>query len=350
MDSLGSKLLDDGVMIFDGHEHHPTVEGTKMHKRNGYYYLSVPAGGVSTGWELILRSKQIYGPYEEKIALAQGKSTTNGPHQGAWINTQTGEDWFLHFQDKGAYGRIVHLQPMVWKDNFPIMGSDTDGDGTGEPVLKHKKPNVGKSHPIQTPTESDEFNHSKLGLQWQWQANPQPFWAYPFPSKGFLRLNAILLPDSFQNYWDVPNLLMQKFPAETFTATTKLTFHARTEGERVGLMIFGLDYSYLGLRFQNGKLYLSQATCLNADKKSNPETETALTEINTNIIYLRVKVSKGGLCDFSYSIDNQHFTTLGATFKAKEGKWVGAKMGLFCSRVQKINDAGTVDVDWFRVE
>ena len=127
----GTKLLDDGVMVFDGHDKHPTIEGPKFYKRNGYYYIFAPAGGVPTGWELILRSKNIYGPYEEKIVLAQGKSPINGPHQGAWVTTQTGEDWFLHFQDRGAYGRIVHLQPMKWVNDFPVIGVDADGDGTG---------------------------------------------------------------------------------------------------------------------------------------------------------------------------------------------------------------------------
>jgi beta-xylosidase len=349
MDTEAVKLLDDGVMVFDGHDNHPTVEGTKMHKRNGFYYISVPAGGVSTGWELVLKSKNIYGPYDEKIVLAQGKTPTNGPHQGAWITTQTGEDWFLHFQDKGAYGRILHLEPMTWKNDFPIMGNDADGDGTGEPVLTYRKPNVGKTYPIQTPQESDEFSDSKLGLQWQFQANKQPFWVYPFPAKGVLRLNAVLMPDSAKNYWDVPNILLQKFPAETFTATTKVTFNARTEGERFGLMIFGLDYSFLSLVYKEKKYFINQIICLDADKKHKPEQEITPIELKTNTVYMRVKIAKGAICHFSYSLDGQNFRDIGTSFQAKAGKWVGAKVGIFCSRTKKINDAGTADVDWFRI-
>ena len=170
-------------MVFDGHDAHPTVEGPKFYKRNGFYYIFAPAGGVPTGWQLVLRSKNIYGPYEEKIVLAQGNTTVNGPHQGAWVDTQTGEDWFLHFQDKGAYGRIVHLQPMIWKNDFPVIGVDKDGDGTGEPVLTYKKPNVGKTYPIETPPDSDEFDDAKLGLQWQWHANPQPRMGFSVSSR-----------------------------------------------------------------------------------------------------------------------------------------------------------------------
>ena len=146
MNEEGTKLLDDGVIVFDGHEKDPTVEGPKFYKRNGYYYILAPAGGVESGWQLALRSKNIYGPYERRIVLAQGKTKINGPHQGGWVETQTGESWFIHFQDKGAYGRVVHLQPMKWVNDWPIMGVDLDNDGSGEPVLTHRKPNVGRTY------------------------------------------------------------------------------------------------------------------------------------------------------------------------------------------------------------
>ena len=345
----GTKLLDDGVMVFDGHDKHPTIEGPKFYKRNGYYYIFAPAGGVPTGWELILRSKNIYGPYEEKIVLAQGKSPINGPHQGAWVTTQTGEDWFLHFQDRGAYGRIVHLQPMKWVNDFPVIGVDAEGDGTGEPVLTYKKPNVGKTYPIETPPESDEFNASTLGSQWQWHANLQDGWAYLFPSKGVLRMNSVKLPDNFKNLWDVPNLLLQKFPAEEFTATAKVTLTPRFEGEKFGLIVMGLDYSYIGVTNKDGKLNVAQTTSRNADK-ATPESENLPYLLNEKTFYLRVKVEKEAMCSFSFSPDGKTFTNLGVPFKAREGKWIGAKIGFFFTRNATFNDAGSADIDWFHIE
>lgn len=346
----GTKLLDDGVIVFDGHDKHPTVEGPKFYKRNGFYYIFAPAGGVATGWQLILRSKNIYGPYEEKIALAQGKTSINGPHQGAWIDTPTGEDWFLHFQDKGAYGRIVHLQPMTWKNDFPVIGEDRDGDGTGEPVLRYKKPNVGKTFAVETPPDSDEFNDSKLGLQWQWHANQQEAWAYPFPARGVLRMFSVQNPEKYKSLWDLPNLLLQKFPAEEFTATAKVSLTPRFEGEKFGLVVMGLDYSYLGVTNQNGKLLVSQAIARDVDK-GNIETEIAAPlELKEKNFYLRVKIGKGAMCNFSFSADNKNFTNIGVPFKAREGKWIGAKVGFFFTRPGKFNDAGTADIDWFRFE
>ncbi len=204
MSADGTRLLDDGVIVFDGHDKHPTVEGPKFHKRNGYYYILAPAGGVETGWQLALRSRNVFGPYEEKIVLAQGKTAVNGPHQGAWVETQTGEHWFLHFQDKGPYGRVVHLQPMRWVGDWPLMGADADGDGTGEPVLRFKKPNVGRAWPPATPPDADEFDQPWLGLQWQWHANPQPNWAFPTGPLGYLRVVNVPLPEGHKNLWDVP--------------------------------------------------------------------------------------------------------------------------------------------------
>jgi beta-xylosidase len=349
MSQDGTKLLGEPVLVFDGHDAHSTVEGPKFYKRNGYYYIFAPAGGVATGWQLILRSKNVFGPYEEKISLAQGKTNINGPHQGAWVTTQTGEDWFLHFQDRGAYGRIVHLQPMNWTNDFPVMGVDADGDGTGEPVLRHKKPNVGKTHPVETPPDSDEFDEANLGLQWQWHANPSATWAFPFPAKSVLRMNCVQLAENYKNLWDLPNLLLQKFPAEIFTVTTKVSFNPRFDGEKFGLVVMGLDYSYIGLTNKNGKLYVSQSSAQNADK-GTAEIETAPIELKNRELYLRVKVSAGANCQFSFSPDGRKFQNLGTVFKAREGRWIGAKIGFFFTRPGKFNDAGTADIDWFRFE
>ena len=173
MSEDGTRILDDGQMVFDGRAHHPTIEGPKLHKRNGYYYIFAPAGGVPTGWQTVLRSKNIYGPYEDKIVMDQGSTAINGPHQGAWIETQSGESWFVHFQDRGPYGRIVHLQPMRWVNDWPVIGNDKDGDGKGEPVARYRKPNVGRGSPLQVPQTSDEFKMRDLGLRRQWHATFQ---------------------------------------------------------------------------------------------------------------------------------------------------------------------------------
>jgi beta-xylosidase len=339
---------NDEVIVFDGHEKNSTVEGPKFYKRNGYYYIFAPAGGVSPGWQLAMRSKNIFGPYEAKMVMAQGKSEINGPHQGAWITTVTGEDWFIHFQDKGAYGRVVHLNPLLWKSDWPVIGIDKDGDGTGEPVQIFKKPDVGKNYPISAPVTSDEFNSPGTGLQWQWHANKQIKWGFPSGNLGFFRLNCIPSPEGFKNLWDIPNLFLQKFPAEEFVADSKLTFNAFSDNEKAGFVIMGTDYASLSVKRDNGKLFLDYNICLSADRGNNENTADEIA-ITNGTIYFRVNVSKGALCNFSYSTDGINYTSLIKPFTAKPGKWIGAKMGFFAIRNGFTNNAGYADIDWIRI-
>lgn len=350
LNASGSKAIDEGVIVYDGHEKNPTIEGPKLYKRNGYYYIFAPAGGVPTGWQLVLRSKSIYGPYERKVVMDQGNSPVNGPHQGAWVNTQTGEDWFLHFQDKGAYGRVVHLQPMKWINNWPVIGNDKDGDGKGEPVLAYRKPNVGKTYPISTPAESDEFNGSHLGLQWQWMANPAEHWYYLNAANGCLRLYSALMPPGSKNLWECPNILLQKFPADEFVITTKISMYPNPKltGEKAGLVIMGLSYAGIAIKSSKDGLHLVYTLGKDAAKGA-PEQETVIAPLSNNIVYLRVKVSKGAQCQFSYSLDNKNYVPAGSTFTAEMGRWIGAKAGVYCIRDQQTNDSGYADVDWFRV-
>lgn len=348
MNADGTVANNDEVMLIDGHADESTIEGPKIYKQNGYYYIFAPAGGVATGWQTVLRSKTIFGPYEKRKVMDQGKSAVNGPHQGAWIQTQTGEDWFIHFQDQFAYGRVVHLQPMKWENNWPIIGNDDDKNGIGEPVAVYKKPNVGKkTTTIETPVDSDEFNSPKLGLQWQWHANPQINWGFP-TSMGYYNLNCIPIPKEATTLYEVPNLLLQKFPSNEFTATAKIKFNARFDGESTGLVIMGLDYSYVCFKQEGGKFYLSQKTAKNCDKKG-VETESTPIAINNQNIYLQVIVKSGGICTFYYSENGKDFTPIGEPFTAREGKWIGAKIGFFALRQGFINDAGSVAIDWFRV-
>jgi len=351
MNAEGTKIVDEGKLVFDGHETDPTLEGPKIYKRNGYYYIFAPAGGVSTGWQLVLRAKDIYGPYERKVVMDQGSTSINGPHQGAWINTQTGEDWFLHFQDKEAYGRVVHLQPMKWINDWPVIGVDKDNDGKGEPVTGYKKPNVGKTYPIQTPPESDEFNGIALGPQWQWMANPKATWFFLYPAKGVLRLYSEKVPDSAKNLWHVPNVLLQKFPADEFMVTTKLTFTPNTklENEKCGLAVMGFSYANLALKNKKDGIYIVYTACKDAEG-GNSENESVLGKVKEPVVYFRVKVSAGAKCRFSYSIDGSTFNDAAAEFKAEVGRWIGAKVGLFCTRETQTNDSGYGDFDWFRVE
>ena len=352
MNAEGTKVLDKGKHIFDGHENHPTVEGPKVYKRNGYYYIFAPAGGVATGWQLVLRSKNIYGPYDEKIVLEQGKSTVNGPHQGAWVDTKNGEDWFYHFQDADTYGRIVHLQPMKWINDWPFIGIDQDKNGIGEPVLTYKKPEISNKSEIINPSETDEFKGNDIGLQWQWSANPSIVWYSKLANQNFLRLFSMKVPENSNNLWTVPNLLTQKFPAPNFTASTKvkLTPEDATEGKTAGLLIMGTDYQSLVITNKKDGYYLQLIRAEKAEK-NNPEKILSEVKLSTNEVFLKVKVSEpNGICQFSFSENGKKYTSIGDPFQAKPGKWIGAKVGVYSISSQDAKRGGYADFDWFRID
>lgn len=357
----GTAVISDPVLVFDGNDGvNHTIEGAKFYKRNGFYYLFAPAGGVVSGWQLVMRSKDVYGPYEARIVMAQGETDINGPHQGGWVDTPAGESWFLHFQDKGAYGRVLHLNPMKWVNDWPVIGVDRDGDGCGDPVSRYRKPKTDKTYPIETPVESDEFDTRKLGLQWEWHANYQDVFGFT-TNMGYARIYGHELSPHFKNFWEVPNLLMQKFPAEEFTATAKLKVSAKDDGQLSGLIIMGWDYSWIGVEKQGEKFLLKQAVCKDAEQGNLEQVSTlAVLEPSRKFeaglfpnyereIYIRVHVDKGAYCRFSYSLDGKKFTEAGTLFKARQGKWIGAKVGMF-SVTPHGKERGWVDVDWFRVE
>ena len=355
MSADGTRPIGQPVIVFDGNgtENH-TCEGPKFYKRDGWYWILCPAGGVPTGFQLAMRSKSPYGPYEHKTVLAQGKTNINGPHQGGWIHTRYGEDWFLHFQDKEAYGRVVHLNPVDWTSGWPVMGKK------GEPVTTYKKPKSNAPSVVCNPAESDEFNSPMVGKQWQWQANYDEKFGMP-TAFGTFRIYTYKMKADARNLWLVPNMLLQKTPADKFCVTTKLRMTAKAEGQMGGLIMMGLDYQALVVKRVGDEFQLLQLNCKKADKGTPQEekvlatlkaTEKDRTDYHPGIhedIYLRMAVSDSQV-RYYYSLNGKKFTECGDVFQMREGKWIGAKFGFVAVEKDQKADRGWIDADWIRVE
>jgi beta-xylosidase len=335
----GSRILGEGRIVIDA-PHHPCLEGPKVHKLNGWYYILAPGGGVPTGWQVALRSRNIYGPYEEKIVLEQGSTKINGPHQGALIDLPNGEWWFVHFQDAGPYGRITHLQPVKWRDDWPLMGVDYDGNGVGEPVATSCKPAVAAASPVAVPQTSDEFDGPKLGLQWQWHANHEDSWCSLAARPSYLRLFPQPAPAE-GNLGKAPNLLMQKFPARLFTVETALDFPPGKAGETAGLVVVGG-----GAHASLALIHAPEGNQLVFQINGEPYFKTAAP---AGEVRLRIAVDETAKCTFCFAPPNGQFTTLEKTFQAREGGWIGAKVGLFAMDAGSGGaQTGHADFSYFR--
>ena len=370
----GTRAISDPVIVFDGNgTENRTCEGPKFYKREGWYWIMCPAGGVPEGFQLAMRSKSPYGPYEHKKVLQQGKTNINGPHQGGWVHTKYGEDWFLHFQDKEAYGRVVHLNPVDWTTGWPVMGKK------GEPVTRFRKPKANEelrvnsekfATAIVNPVESDEFNSPVLGKQWQWHANYHQFFGMP-TAFGTMRIYTHKLSEGFKNLWEVPNLLLQKTPADQFMATAKLRFTSKADGQFGGIIMMGHNYQALVVRREGRAFKLLVITCQDADR-GKPQQEELIATLKPTAedkidykpgihedIYLRLKVTNaeagaahGGkpLVSFAWSQNGKKFTDCGGQYQMKEGKWIGAKFGFVAAETNPKVDKGWVDADWIRIE
>ena len=348
----GSRLLDpQGTTIIDGNKlpGYRTLEGPKFYKHDGWYYVFAPAGGVEEGWQSVFRSRSIAGPYEDRIVMDQGGSAVNGPHQGAWVRAQDGKDWFLHFQDRKAYGRVVHLQPMAWADGWPLIGQPGLKPGVGNPVATYRKPVAGQA--ITAPATSDDFNGKALGLQWQWNANPQDGWHTLAARRGYLRLPVLAAPQADGYVRAAPNILAQKLPASAFTVDTHIELRQAADGDRAGLILNGMSYAWLGLRRQGAELQLVYTTCAPFAPRCQ-ENGTVLLANAPAALSLRMVMADGAQAQFHYSVDGKTYVAAGEPFAATKGHWVGAQVGLFsvgAAAAGGATAAGYLDVDYFRL-
>lgn len=333
MSADGTQVISEDTIVFDGTISHYTMEGPKFYKRNGYYYIMAPAGGVPIGWQTVLRSKNVYGPYEDRIVLRQGTTDINGPHQGGWIELENGENWFMHFQDLEVYGRVVHIQPVTWLNDWPVMGENMDSGMCGQPVLEYKKPNVGKEYPITAIAASDDFSSDTLGLQWQWQANNRAEWYSLTENRGHLRLYATGAKDEDAYMWNMPNVLTQLWQSPSMVTTVKVEMPKGTGKNKAALGVIGQEYGYIALR-DNGTVIFVKGEAIN-DGDDAEEYIAADKIISETSVYLRTEVmghrnAMRAKVVCSYSTDGKHFTALGE-FDAMQGKWVGAKHAIFVS-------------------
>jgi beta-xylosidase len=344
----GTQILDEGRMVIDANGRHHAMEGPRIFKRDGFYYISAPAGGIEHGYQVVMRSRDIYGPYDEKIAIHEGTNDINGPRQGGYVDLDCGESWFAHFQDMGAYGRVVNLEPVVWNEGWPIIGEDVNGDGIGEPVKIYKKPDVGQKYSTQIPQTSEHFDGNSPGLQWQWHANNQPDWYRA--SKDGLRLYAKPVLKPGETLFEAPNLLLQKFAAPVFTARAKLCYRFENNGDLCGLMISGLTYYYLAVERDNDTCKLNAVKGFeeNGVRTEQVFAQKILQQADEGAIVLQVEV-KNGNCTFAYSQGGGELIHISTAFEATPGRWIGAKAGIFCLNKNGQAGGGYADYEAFDI-
>ena len=391
MSADGMKLLTESEIIYDGRNtENETIEGPKLYKRNGWYYIFSPAGGVKCGFQVALRSRSINGPYESRVVMRQGASQVNGPHQGAWVDTVTGEDWFIHFQDVYAGGRIVHLQPMCWEEDWPVIGAKCEGKEYGEPVVTYRKPKVADdvlsdaANKVYEPDNSDEFESETLGLQWQWNANYEDDWFKIVPEQSKLILYAVKT-NNMRQLSDFRNLLLQKWPAPEFVCETKMNIRNLNINDMAGIVSMGQIFGGLAVRVKADESEELKYELVKITGAQEFDHNAAFAESDECVAELDSELIKAADYDirFHYQVkireyidrldrrdwqDNEIWVrhipqedifmymeiageiVAGSKMRinAKAGRWVGVKNGVFCVHKGTGGEFGYAEIDYVR--
>jgi beta-xylosidase len=323
-------------LVFTG-DIRPGLEGTHMYKIKDYYYLYCTYGGRD-GIQVALRSKNVYGPYQEKVAIRDATPGVNfGIHQGALVKTQMGQWWTMLFVDSGPFGRFPSLQPVHWVGGWPMVGVD------GRAVLTYRKPGVGRTFPAATLPRSDEFNEPALGMQWGWNHNPDPSkWSLKKRS-GYLRLSTVKIVSSLP---EARNTLTQRMftyydDSIATQAVTKMNINNMRDGDVAGLAVFQDPYAYIGVEQIKGLKYVVMV---------NDGKVIDSAAIHQSKIYLRSVASNSTRnASFAYSFDNKNYVKLGNKLHMRFSLkiFTGNKFCLFNYPTKETG--GYVDFDWFRV-
>jgi beta-xylosidase len=372
MNADGTKAISEDHILYDGLATQPTIEGPKVYERGGYIYILAPAGGVKTGWQTALRSRDIHGPFEEKIVMQQKDSPINGPHQGGLVDTPEGASYFLHFQDRGLYGRILHLQPVQWLEDWPVMGENVQ-DLCGQPVMSGRIPGrqaadgsaadgtgpatgegngTGGAFSERTAelrgvlTASDDFAGEALSLQWQWTGNHRDDFYSLTEREGALRLFA-QNPSGEERapLWRQSNVLTQKLLCPYLRATVHMDPSGLRTQERAGMIMMGGKYAYLAVRRSGEGFEILLAEAFEDADGQIREREKVLAQLPgtvTDVIFgmeladteqeaLPYGYGKPAFGMF-YQLPGQPVMPVETEFFPSDHTWVGAKPGIFaCS-------------------
>jgi len=333
------EVKGDYKIIYDGRNIAPKIEGPKFYKRGKYFYILAPAGGVKTGWQVALRSEKIYGDWETKIIMLQGDTDVNGPHQGALIDLDdSGEKWaFMHFQDMGAYGRVVHLQPAVWRDGWVICGKSEDDGLAGTPAKGGEYP-VNIESGIK-PNPDDEFDGDRLSLIWQTPANRRAEW---YALKRGLKLNCCYFENGALS--DLPQLFMQKIRFKNFAVNCKCRLNLLNDGDEVGFTVFGKKYAYVCVVRRGGQNFLEIRKGEIGGEEDETLAKSQPYDEGSVSFKLSARFESPNLLAYKFTFGGSAFTH---KFYAESGVWTGAKLGIYARGDKDSKGSGTFK--YFRV-
>ncbi|HTG39865.1 glycoside hydrolase 43 family protein [Sphingomonas sp.] len=312
------------------------AEGSKILKRNGWYYLfnAIPSKLALT----VSRARSLDGPWETKPQI----DDTTGGHQGAIVDLPDGRDYGFIMLDAGAIGRVTNISPVFWKDGWPVWGTP---DAPGRVPARARKPIQGQ--PVMQPPSSDDFSGTALGRQWQWNHNPVDVKWSLTARPGWLRLSAT----QADQLWFARNTLLQKAQAPKSRGEVLIDTRGIKPGDVCGFGTFGKYNGRIDVIGQpDGSRALSVRLVESTIDGPKTEVRVAARPVTATRLWLRADLDfttdKAAL---SFSEDGRRFTPLGGEvplmFDWRTGTFQGQQFGLSCYNPGA--NGGYLDVDSF---
>ncbi|MCI4589505.1 glycoside hydrolase 43 family protein [Sphingobium sp. BYY-5] len=312
------------------------AEGSKIVRHNGWYYFfnAIPSKLAMT----VSRSRSLWGPWETKASI----DDKTGGHQGAIVDLPDGSWYGFVMVDAGAIGRMTNISPIHWKDEWPFWGTPQAPDRVPD-----RSPKPIQGYPFAEPPSSDDFSSPRLGLQWQWNHNPDDSRWSLTQRPGFLRLHAT----QADGIWTARNTLTQKAQGPRARAVVKLDTAGIKPGDICGFGSFGKYSAQLSV------VGGAQGTLTLRMQLTESTTDGPLTQVRVpaqpiagRTLWLRTDMdfdAKEGRV--AYSLDNRRWTELGGAFPLafdwRTGTFQGQQLAISCYNLTA--DGGYLDVDSF---
>ena len=340
-------------------------EGPHIYKKDGYYYLLLAEGGTEHGHHVnILRSKNLFGPYQPNPAnpilshfnMKMQNSQIQGLGHADLIQAPDSSWWMicLGYRTSGylqhVMGRETMLAPVRWEQGgWPVV----NGDGTLQTDMKcqtlplvamPKDPVREEFEYIKRNAPKDSYHSLGLPMGWMSLCNPDYSRYSLTERKGWLRMRPSTTDLSETAS---PTFVARRQTELNFTATALFDLSHLSEGMQTGITAYAAPLNHYDVvaEKRNGQIIIKSNVRLG--QTGHSEKEFALSGTRA---YLRITSDK----DFYYlqaSSDGKDFVELAKMeyrFLSTEtiGGFTGVMLGLF-AQCDNETGAGYADVDWF---
>ncbi len=365
------------------------LEGPHIYKRQGWYYLFAADTGTGEGHgQSVLRSRDIWGPYEmlkenhgEQREENEAFSILTSRHHedillqksghGDLVETPGGEWYMVHLcgrafadrnpADAGRFpnsrrymmGRETAIQKILWReDGWPVLEAGGTTPQNEVPVPKEVSEEVLCRREAASPLVRDDFEEKALSLDYQSLRIPMDEHYLSLSARpGWLRMYGRSgLSSRFSQ-----TLIARRMREYCMEASACVEFEPEVFKQMAGLIFLYDCDNYLYLHISRDEDVGKCITLLKAENKKYEYLTDYIPVREKEALYLKME-TRNAMTRFYYGYSEKDWQEIGPLINASflsdeacgEGWFTGAMIGICC---QDMTGFGRyADFDWFEVK